>query len=439
MAFIPDDIREMVKLAAPLVIAELGWMAMGIVDTAIVGRVSPLAIAGVGLGAMIYYSIAICASGLLLGLDTLVAQAWGAGDQEDARASLTSGLWLAALLTPLVMGLVWLLEPVLSLVGIDPAIMRQARPFLHALNWGTPPLMIYFVLRRYLQAAGAERMVMIALVSANLVNFVFDVALVFGKWGFPAMGTEGAGWSTCFARLYMAGFLAMVVRSHVLGKPLVWRPDWTRMRRLLALGAPAAGQMTIEIAVFSIATVLAGKLGALTLAGHQIALTTVSTTYMLPLGISSAAAVSVGQAVGRGDKRGASRAGWSAIKIGAIAMGASAVMLLVVPQWIARIFTPDPQVIAATSVLLRIAALFQLFDGLQTVATGALRGVGDTRTPMLCHFLGYWFIGLPVGILLCFGQGWGAAGLWAGLSLGLILIGIALTWVWSARMKAHDI
>ena len=298
------------------------------------------------------------------------------------------------------------------------------------MNWGTPALMGYFVLRRYLQAAGAERSVMFALVSANIVNFLFDWLLVFGKWGFPAMGTEGAGWSTFLSRVYMAGYLAVVVRQQLKGHRLSWAPNFVRVRALLALGAPVAGQMAVEIGVFALVTTLAGRLGALTLAGHQIALTTVSTTYMVPLGISSAAAVSVGQAMGRRDAQHASRAGWSAIKLGAAVMGAAAVMLLAVPQWIARIFSPDPGVIEATSALLRIAAFFQLFDGLQTVATGALRGLGDTRTPMLCHLLGYWLIGLPVGAYLCFWQNWGAAGLWAGLSLGLILIGIALTWVW---------
>ena len=420
----------MVRLAAPLVIAELGWMAMGIVDTAMVGRVSPLAIAATGMGSMIYYSLAIVASGFLLGLDTLVSQAWGAGDRKDARESLSAGLWLAALLTPLVMGLVWLFEPVMGRFGIDPAILREAGPFIHAMNWGTPPLMLYFVLRRYLQAAGAERDVMIALLSANIVNFVFDWLLVFGKWGFPEMGTEGAGWSTCLSRVYMGGYLAVVVRRELKGHRLSWRPDFARLRTLLTLGGPAAGQLAVEIGVFAVITALAGRLGALTLAGHQIALTVVSTTFMLPLGISSAAAVSVGQAIGRKDAAGASRAGWSALKLGAAVMGAAALILLAVPDWITRIFTPDPEAIAATSLLLRIAAFFQLFDGLQIVATGALRGIGDTRSPMVCHFLGYWLIGLPVGAVLCFWQGYGAAGLWAGLSLGLILIGIALTWVW---------
>ena len=188
--------------------------------------------------------------------------------------------------------------------------------------------------------------------------------------------------------------------------------------------------MGVEIAVFAVVTVLIGRLNALSLAGNQIALTTVSATFMMPLGISSAAAVRVGSALGRRDPDGAVRAGWTGLVLGVAVMSVAAVTLLTAPRVIARLFTPEAAAIAAASTLLRIAAFFQLFDGLQVVATGALRGAGDTRTPMLCHFAGYWLIGLPLGAELCFGRGLGAAGLWMGLSAGLILIGSVLTVLW---------
>jgi multidrug resistance protein, MATE family len=182
--------------------------------------------------------------------------------------------------------------------------------------------------------------------------------------------------------------------------------------------------------VFATVTVLIARLNAIALAGQQIALTTVSTTFMMPLGISSAAAVRVGSAIGRGDPEGAARAGWTALGLGAIVMSCAAAALLLIPHAIARLFTPEAPIIQAGVELLRVAAFFQLFDGLQVVATGALRGAGDTRTPMFCHFIGYWIIGLPVGAWLCFHAGLGARGLWMGLSFGLILIGIVLVWVW---------
>jgi len=209
-----------------------------------------------------------------------------------------------------------------------------------------------------------------------------------------------------------------------------WRPDFPRIGRLLALGLPAAGQIGLETSVFATVTILIGKLSSAILAGHQIALTVVSTTFMMPLGISSAAAVRVGHAIGRRDPEGASRAGWTALAFGAGAMSLGALAMLIIPQAIARLFTPEAAIIAGAAPLLRVAAFFQLFDGLQVTATGALRGAGDTRTPMLCHFAGYWILGLPLGAFLCFRESLGAVGLWMGLSAGLIVIGMVLVWFW---------
>jgi MATE family multidrug resistance protein len=426
------ELLATVRLGTPLVLAELGWMAMGLVDTAFVGRVSAEALAGVSLGAILFYGVAVCGGGLLLGMDTLVSRAFGAGEREESRAWLWNGVWLAVGLVPVVMGCVALLEPVLVATGIDPAILRTARPYVRALNWSTAPLFLYFALRRYLQAIHVVRPVMFALVSANLVNLAGNWVLVLGNLGAPRMGAEGSGWATCISRIYMAAVLvgALVWRDRGVLRTRQW-PEWRRITELVRLGLPAAGQLGLEIGVFSLVTVLVGKFNAIQLAGHQIALVTVSTTYMMPLGISSAAAVRVGHALGRADSKAAVRSGWTALGLGAAVMSAASIVLLTVPRWIARIFTVDASVIEAAVVLLRVAAFFQLFDGLQVVATGALRGVGDTRTPMLAHFAGYWLVGLPMGAVLCFHYGLGAAGLWAGLSMGLILIGIALAlWWW---------
>jgi MATE family multidrug resistance protein len=210
--------------------------------------------------------------------------------------------------------------------------------------------------------------------------------------------------------------------------------DLGRIKQLIALGTPAALQFTLESGVFAAVTAMIAKLGAVPLATHQIALNTVAFTYMVPLGISSAAAVRVGQALGRKDARGAGAAGDTAIFIGAAFMAFAGIFLLVVPHWIARMYTTDEVVIRSTGALLAAGAAFQLFDGIQSVATGALRGAGDTRTPMLCHFTAYWIIGLPLGAWLCFRRGWGALGLWVGLSLALILIGIVLLEVWRRKV-----
>jgi len=421
----------MARLAAPLIMAEVGWMSMGVVDTMAVGRVSAEAIGAVSLGTMIFYTIGIFASGLLLGLDTLVSQSFGAGDLDDCRHSLINGVWLSLFLIAPVMLIIEACNPLLAAIGVDPGVLRDTRPYLRALNWSAPPLLLYFGFRRYLQSINMVRPVMITLITSNLVNLAGNWIFVFGNLGAPKLGAEGSGWATCLSRVFMMSVLAMVIQRR---DPALfhasWKPDVRRIRRLLVLGFPAAGQIGLETAVFATVTVLIGRLGAAALAGHQIALTTVSMTFMMPLGISSAAAVRVGHAIGRNDMTGAARSGWTALALGGAVMSAAALALLFAPHFIARLFTPDSGIIAAGVLLLRVAAFFQLFDGFQVVATGALRGAGDTRTPMLCHFAGYWLIGLPVGALLCFRFGLGAPGLWIGLSTGLILIGIVLVAFW---------
>jgi MATE family multidrug resistance protein len=279
------------------------------------------------------------------------------------------------------------------------------------------------------------RIVAFALITANIVNAVGNWLLVYGHWGAPAMGAVGSGWSTAIARLYMAAVLVVYLlwydrrhRTDLLKTPV--DIDFPRIRRLITLGYPAALQFTLESGVFALVTTLIARLGPVPLASHQIALNTVALTYMVPLGISSAAAVRVGQAIGRKDPRAAGDAGNTAIFLGATFMTCAGAALLIFPRAIALMYTPAEDIIRATTYLLAAGAAFQLFDGIQTVATGALRGAGDTRTPMLCHLIAYWIIGLPLGYWLCFHLGWGAFGLWSGLSLALILIGVVLLLTW---------
>jgi MATE family multidrug resistance protein len=428
---------RVIRLALPLVLAELGWMSMAIVDTMMVGRLpnSATAMGAVSLGSNIFIVLGLFGGGLLLGLDTLVSQAFGAGLREDCHRSLINSIYLSIALTPILAAPVWLLPRLLGSMEVDPAILRLAIPYTKALAVGLLPLLLYFAVRRCLQAMNMVRPVAFALVSANLVNALGNWILIYGKWGVPAMGAVGSGWSTAIARGYMAAVLVGYLlwydhrhRTDLLKTPV--EVDLPRIRRLITLGLPAATQFTLESGVFALVTALIARLGAVPLASHQIALNSVALTYMVPLGIASAAAVRVGQAIGRKDAAGAADAGGTAIFLGAAFMTCAGVGLLVFPRWIARLYTPDEAVIHSTVSLLAAGAAFQLFDGIQTVATGALRGAGDTRTPMLCHLTAYWIIGLPLGAWLCFRRGWGAFGLWAGLSLALILIGIVLLFAW---------
>ena len=435
---LPELRREfgpMLRLAAPLALAELGWMFMGIVDTMMAGPLGAAAVGTGSLGNMLFFPIAICGTGMLLGMDTLVARAFGANDLPGTRRTLVSGVWLGTALAPLVALALWGLVHGLRLAHVNPHVMAMLPAYVGNLLWGVWPLLLYAGFRRYLQAVNIVKPVTFALISANLINAAGNWVLMYGHWGAPAMGIAGSALSTSMARLYMAGVLLVTVlwyerRTGNWLWHISWRPDVARIRRLVMLGLPAGGQILFEGAVFAIVTTMAARLDEASLAAHGIAVNVISTTYMVPLGISSAAAVRVGQALGRGEPRHAAVSGWTAMLLSSLFMGSCGLALALVPGAIVRLYMRDAAVIAVGAVLLRIAAVFQLFDGLQVVATGALRGWGDTRTAMWAHLGGYWLFGLPVAYVLCFVRGWGVSGIWVGLSVALVLIGAVLVVAW---------
>jgi MATE family multidrug resistance protein len=440
LADIRREFRPMLRLAAPLAVAELGWMFMGIVDTVMAGPLGPAAVGTGSLGGMIFFPTATAGTGMLFGMDTLVAQAFGANDRQDTRRTLVNGIWLGTALAPLVALTLWATIPVMRAVGVNPRVMTMLGPFIGNLIWGVWPLLMYATLRRYLQAMNIVKPVTFALVSANIVNAGGNWVLMYGHWGAPSLGVAGSALSTSLSRAYLAAVLAVVViwnesRSGNLLFHISWRPDLARIRRLIQLGLPAAGQILFEGAVFAVVTVMVARLDEASLAAHGIAVNVISTTYMVPLGISSAAAVRVGQAYGRRDIHGAAVAGWTALALSALFMGTAGVLLAVVPQFIVRLYIGNAAVIGVGALLLRIAAVFELFDGFQVVTGGALRGLGDTRTPMLVHLAGYWAVGMPVAYTLCFPLGWGAAGIWVGLSAALVLIGAALVVFWRRAIR----
>jgi multidrug resistance protein, MATE family len=441
-----NQIRPVLTLAIPLILAELGWMAMGIVDTIMVGHManSALAIASAALGQVLYNTIAFGIAGILLGLDTYLAQSHGAGRFDEANRWFLHGLILAAGLALTLILIVVVAPSFMLRLPIDPAVLAGSVSFLKALNYGTPALFLYFTLRRYLQAFNHVRPIAWALITANLINIVGDWLLIFGhSWGpirIPALGVAGAGLATSFSRCYLALFMVIALwrieRRHQYGlRSMARHFEPTRIRRLALLGAPAGGQIFVEIAIFGMVTFLIGVMGRLPLAGHEIALNCASFTFMVPFAISAAAAVRVGQNIGRKAPQEAAAAGWAAIALGAGAMACFAAIMFLAPHAIARSFTADPAVIAATIPLLFVAAIFQFFDGLQITATGALRGAGNTHAGLYVQIIGYWIIGLPIGYLFGFRLHWGAVGLWLGLCVGLIIAGVTLTTVWHHTTK----
>jgi MATE family multidrug resistance protein len=439
------ELPSLLRLAVPVILAELGWMAMSLVDTMMVGRVNAVAIGAVSIGGTIFYAVAVFGMGFLLGLDYVVAHAVGARDLERAHRALLLGLCVSVVLTALLTVFLVLTVPALELVGIRTAVLAETVPYLRALTWSLLPLLWFTCLRRYLQAMGLVTPVMVSVISANLINVIADWALIFGHLGLPALGAEGAGWATFASRVYMLAALAVFTVMHARrhrtglldhGPGSLTRVDVERLRELVRVGLPAAVQTSLEVGVFAAATALAGRLPPVSLAAHQIALSAISFVFMVPLGLSSAAAVRVGRAAGRGDAIGVTRAGWTALVVGAGFMLGSGLVLVLVPDTIMRIFTTDASVITTGVSLLLVAAVFQLFDGTQVVLTGVLRGIGDTRTPMISNLIAHWFVGLPLGAVLCFGMGWDITGLWLGLSIGLISVAAVLTTVWSRRAAA---
>jgi MATE family multidrug resistance protein len=430
----------MFALAAPVVVAELGWITMGMVDTLMVGPLGAEAIGAVGLGSSLFTAVAIFSMGMLLGLDPLVSQAFGAGRLDECRRWLLHGLYLALILAvPTTFGVFGLVAS-LDAWHMNADVLRLTRPYLVAVAWSLPPLLIYFALRRYLQSLNIVRPIMLTLIGANLLNVVVNWTLIYGRLGAPALGVGGAAWATVLSRVAMATSLSAVVLIHARQSGsavhVPWRLELDRLRRLVVLGFPAAMQLTLEVGVFAAASALAGRMLPVSLAAHQIALNLAGFTFMVPLGLASAGAVRVGQAVGRGDHAGAARAGWTALALGVLFMGTASLAFTLIPRPLVAAFTSDTRVLELGASLLAVAAVFQLFDGLQGVGTGVLRGLGDTRTPMLWNLGGHWFIGLPLAYFLGFRAGLGVIGLWWGLSAGLIICGVALLIVWNKRIHA---
>jgi MATE family multidrug resistance protein len=425
----------MLRVAIPVVLAELGWMAMGVVDTIMVGPLGPQAIAASGVSNSLQMSLAIFGMGLLLGLDTLVSHAFGARRVDECNRWFWHGVALASAIAPLLIGLSWILLQLVPAMGFHPEVAPFVQQYFGILLWSGVPLVFYAAFRRYLQAIHAVTPVMIALVTANIINAVGNWAFIHGHLGAPQMGLVGSAVATLVARLYLVALLlAAVMYYDARRRTGLWHSprgvERKRIWRLVHLGFPAASTVALEVGVFAAATALAAKLIPVAAASHQIALNIAAVAFMVPLGLASAGAVRVGHALGAGDLRRAAAAGWSAILLGVVFMVITALSFLVVPRGLIGLFTSDEEVLALGSSLLLVAAVFQLFDGLQGVATGVLRGLGDTRTPMVTNLAAHWLFGLPVGYSLCFAFGIGVIGLWIGLSIGLTIAGGVLLYAW---------
>lgn len=430
----------MLSLTWPVVLAELGWVLMGIVDTVMVGPLGPAALGAVGTGSTMFFAVMVLGIGTFFALDTFVAQNFGAGKIDECHRWLFAGLQLAAVLSVVLVGVGLVGTSLLSYAGIHPDVLVVLQPYLARLMWSAPALLVYTVLRRYLQAMNIVRPIMVGVVITNIINLVANWMFVYGHFGVPAMGALGSAWATTCARVALALYLGAVVlqrerrrSSGLHDVRFAW--DGTRIWQLLRVGLPAAFQVTLEVGVFAVAAALAGRISPAALAANQVVLNVAGFFFMIPFGISSAAAVRVGQAVGRRDPHAVRRAGWLALALSAAVAAVVGVLYVTMPLGFLSLFSADPAVLGVGVSILLLYSIFQPFDSFQCVATGALRGLGDTRTPMLFNLVGHWCIGLPVAYVLCFWRGWGVLGLWAGLSLGVMLIGGSLIGAWQWRSR----
>ncbi len=432
------ELGKLVHLALPLSAAQAGQALMGVVDTAVVGRAGAVAIAGVGLGNALFFSLAVLGMGVMMGLDPLIAQAFGSADPGRARKLAWQGVFLALhvsawLAVPMAI-LPWLLEP----LGVAPEVAREASRYILWRLPGLPFLLLYVGGRAYLQAAGLTRPMVVATVVANLVNLPLDVLLVFGGQGLPAwsgplrlvpaLGGAGAAVATSLC-LVLQGAILLAAILRVPARPLpaeARRQDRAELARAARVGFPTGLHMVAEVAFFSLAGFLAARLGAVAMAAHQLALAVSALSFTVALGIGAAGSVRVGHFVGARDRAGARRAGLTAFGASAGFMAVCGLVFLAFPGAIARLLTDDPAVAEAATPLFRIAALFQIADGVQACGAGVLRGAGETRFTFLANMAGHWALGLPAVLLLGFGLGLGVVGFWLGFVVGLFAVAAAL-------------
>lgn len=423
--------KALTSIAVPLVIVQVGMMLMGVVDSLMIGRVSPNALAAVALGNLYFFNCIVIPMGTLMALDPLVAQAVGARDEVAVSRAVQRALVLALVLGVLATLAMLPAEPFLRLFRQPAQVIPEASTYIHISAWSMVPFLIFVVIRQTLQAMHRIAPIVWTILIGNVVNALLNWMLIFGHWGVEPLGVAGAAIATVIGRWLMFFLLLGVAWKdmrpfmHTLERAVfTWRP----MSRMLAIGLPIGLQQMLEFGAFAAVGLLMGTFGAVQVAAHQVALNLAALTFMVPLGVGAAAAVRVGHAVGAGDQDRAQLAARLAYVVGMAFMMTTAAMFLLIPEQLAGLYSSDSTLIAVAGVLIPIAGVFQIFDGMQAVGAGVLRGLGDTRVPLVAMLLGYWLIGVPVSLHLAFRTGIGPQGLWWGFVAGLAAVGIFLLW-----------
>jgi MATE family multidrug resistance protein len=423
-------------LAWPLALSSVAHNVISFVDIAMVGRLGATSLAGVSVGSAIFFSLSVVGIGLGAGLDPIVSQAVGAGEGARVRSALRAGLTLAALVSvPLVIA-GFLGARALPLAGVDADVTREARAFLDGRALGLAPFVLVMALRSFFQARGFTRPLLVAALASNVVNVGLNLLLIYGSptLGIPALGVLGSGVASTVAGFVQLGVLVAALRL-LPALPTGLDAAVVRLREVARFGVPIAIALAAEVFAFAGAGVLAARLGAVAASAHQVALQVVSLTFTGAMAVAGATSTRVGQAVGRGDRAGARRAAAVGVGVGVVYMLTAAGGFLAIPQALARLASDQPDVVQVSAGLLLVAATFQVFDGFQVITGGALRGLGDTRTAQAANVVGYYAVGLPVGVWLAFFVDVGVRGLWWGLSAGLVVVSIVQGVRLTARLR----
>ncbi len=425
---VPES-RSILALGLPLIGAQLAQISMNFVDTVMAGNYHPDDLASVAIGSSFFMPLFTVVIGILMALSPIIAQLFGARNLNLVGKKVRQGFWLALILS--VPGIVLLnnLDPVMGLMGFSPEVTTITSGYLFAISWGVPAAFCFMVLRFFNEALGATRPALYVTLIGLAFNILGNYTLIYGRFGFPELGAVGTGWAT--AIVFWVMFLVML--AYTLWKPAYRRfrllddirlPERRHIGEILRIGTPIGISMGMETSMFAVVALMMGAMGTTIVAAHQIAINVASITFMIPLGLSMAITVRVGQLYGKQQLWQSRIAGFTGIGICTAIMCIAALIMILFPGHIAGIYTSDPDVITMAASLLIMAAIFQISDGLQVGGSGALRGLKDTRVPMFVNLTAYWIIGIPTGYTMGIIFGWGPAGLWAGLIAGLTVAAI---------------
>ena len=417
-------------LSGPIAFTQLGQISNGFIDVVMVGRLGAAELAGVALGNATYFMFLLMCLGTLHAVGPMVSQAVGAGESEPVARTLRQAFLLCVLLALPIVTILWFAAPIWTLMRQDPATIELAQSYLRATVWGFLPFLWFNSLRNFVEAVSKPWPVTQIILAGIVLNVFANYGLMFGHFGLPRLGLEGTGWATAYVNIFMLLAILIFVQSRRKLRKLklfarLGRFDYTYFRELLRIGLPIGGAYGLEVTLFAGTAFLVGTFGPVALAAHQIAIQCAAVAYMVPLGIGIATTVRVGQNVGQRNVVRATWSGYLGMGLSLIFMTGTAMVFLFAPDLLVSLYVPIDEAASKATALLAIellglAAFFQLFDGLQVAAQGALRGLKDTRIPMVYCFIGYWLIGIPTGLVLGYGLSWGAPGFWWGLVTGLL-------------------